>query len=158
MCADAAQEDDSTLARPAGAILIYSKRPPPLPALPKNRQVCHATVLRDYPYLEDEDITAALEFAARATDHPVFAAVELGDFWSMPTKTKRPGFHRASFFSDLRGAYAASSVTISSAASSAGLVRRGPLASAASICLMLSVSVTRSTAAISRASRSSAAS
>ena len=33
-------------------------------------------ILRDYPYLEDEDITAALEFASRATDHPVFAAVE----------------------------------------------------------------------------------
>ncbi|HXW40661.1 MAG TPA: DUF433 domain-containing protein [Xanthobacteraceae bacterium] len=33
-------------------------------------------ILRDYPYLEDEDITAALEFASRATDHPVFAASE----------------------------------------------------------------------------------
>ena len=33
-----------------------------------------AEILRDYPYLEDDDITAALEFAARATDHPVFAA------------------------------------------------------------------------------------
>jgi len=32
-------------------------------------------ILSDYPYLEDEDITAALEYAARATDHPVFAAV-----------------------------------------------------------------------------------
>jgi uncharacterized protein (DUF433 family) len=28
-------------------------------------------ILRDYPYLEDEDITAALEYAARHTDHPV---------------------------------------------------------------------------------------
>jgi len=28
-------------------------------------------ILRDYPYLEDEDITAALEFAARQSDHPV---------------------------------------------------------------------------------------
>jgi uncharacterized protein (DUF433 family) len=28
-------------------------------------------IIRDYPYLEDEDITAALEFAARATDYPV---------------------------------------------------------------------------------------
>jgi uncharacterized protein (DUF433 family) len=28
-------------------------------------------ILRDYPYLEDDDITAALEFASRATDHPV---------------------------------------------------------------------------------------
>jgi uncharacterized protein (DUF433 family) len=35
-----------------------------------------AEILCDYPYLEDEDITAALEFASRATDHPVFAAVE----------------------------------------------------------------------------------
>jgi uncharacterized protein (DUF433 family) len=32
-----------------------------------------ADILHDYPYLEDEDITAALEFASRATDHPVFA-------------------------------------------------------------------------------------
>ena len=35
-----------------------------------------AEILADYPYLEDEDITAALEFASRATDHPVFAAAE----------------------------------------------------------------------------------
>ena len=35
-----------------------------------------AEILRDYPYLEDSDITAALEFASRATDHPVFAASE----------------------------------------------------------------------------------
>jgi len=33
-------------------------------------------ILRDYPYLEDSDITAALEFASRATDHPVFTASE----------------------------------------------------------------------------------
>lgn len=33
-----------------------------------------AEILQDYPYLEDGDITAALEFASRATDHPVFAA------------------------------------------------------------------------------------
>jgi uncharacterized protein (DUF433 family) len=33
-----------------------------------------AEILRDYPYLEDSDITAALEFASYATDHPVFAA------------------------------------------------------------------------------------
>jgi uncharacterized protein (DUF433 family) len=33
-----------------------------------------AGMLRDYPYLEDNDITAALEFASRATDHPVLAA------------------------------------------------------------------------------------
>lgn len=28
-------------------------------------------ILGDYPYLEDGDITAALEYAARQTDHPV---------------------------------------------------------------------------------------
>jgi uncharacterized protein (DUF433 family) len=28
-------------------------------------------ILADYPYLEAEDITAALEFAARQSDHPV---------------------------------------------------------------------------------------
>lgn len=28
-------------------------------------------ILRDYPYLEDEDITAALEYAARQSGHPV---------------------------------------------------------------------------------------
>jgi uncharacterized protein (DUF433 family) len=33
-------------------------------------------ILGNYPYLEDNDITAALEFASRATDHPVFAASE----------------------------------------------------------------------------------
>jgi len=33
-------------------------------------------ILGDYPYLEDADITAALEFASRATDHPVLAASE----------------------------------------------------------------------------------
>jgi uncharacterized protein (DUF433 family) len=33
-------------------------------------------ILEDYPYLEDEDITAALEFASRAADHPVLTAVE----------------------------------------------------------------------------------
>ena len=30
-----------------------------------------AQIFQDYPCLEDEDITAALEFASRATDHPV---------------------------------------------------------------------------------------
>jgi uncharacterized protein (DUF433 family) len=35
-----------------------------------------AQILADYPYLEDEDITAALEFASRATDHPLIAAGE----------------------------------------------------------------------------------
>jgi len=33
-------------------------------------------ILADYPYLEDQDITAALEYASRATDHPVIAAAE----------------------------------------------------------------------------------
>ena len=33
-------------------------------------------ILADYPCLEDEDITAALEYASRATDHPVIAAAE----------------------------------------------------------------------------------
>jgi uncharacterized protein (DUF433 family) len=33
-------------------------------------------VLADFPYLQDEDITAALEFASRATDHPIMVAVE----------------------------------------------------------------------------------
>jgi uncharacterized protein (DUF433 family) len=28
-------------------------------------------ILEDYPYLELEDITAALEFAARQLDHPI---------------------------------------------------------------------------------------
>ncbi|MBK5943064.1 MULTISPECIES: DUF433 domain-containing protein [Halorhodospira] len=28
-------------------------------------------ILKDYPYLEMEDITAALQFAARRADHPV---------------------------------------------------------------------------------------
>ena|SRR5438067_6689140 len=28
-------------------------------------------ILRDYPYLEHEDILAAIEYAARQTDHPV---------------------------------------------------------------------------------------
>ena len=33
-------------------------------------------ILADYPYLEDADITAALEFASRVTDHTVIAAAE----------------------------------------------------------------------------------
>ncbi len=28
-------------------------------------------ILADYPYLEPEDITAVLEFAARQSDHPI---------------------------------------------------------------------------------------
>jgi uncharacterized protein (DUF433 family) len=35
-----------------------------------------AEILADYPYLEDEDINAALKYAARATDHPVISAAE----------------------------------------------------------------------------------
>jgi uncharacterized protein (DUF433 family) len=31
-------------------------------------------ILADYPYLQDEDITAALEYAAHQLDHPVLAA------------------------------------------------------------------------------------
>jgi uncharacterized protein (DUF433 family) len=35
-----------------------------------------AEIVTDFPYLQDEDITAALEFAARATDHPILTAAE----------------------------------------------------------------------------------
>jgi len=28
-------------------------------------------ILRDYPYLEDDDISAALEYAARNSNHPL---------------------------------------------------------------------------------------
>jgi uncharacterized protein (DUF433 family) len=31
-------------------------------------------ILDDYPYLEDGDITASLQYAARQLDHPVLAA------------------------------------------------------------------------------------
>ncbi len=31
----------------------------------------HEEIIEDYPYLEAEDITAALQFAARRADHPV---------------------------------------------------------------------------------------
>jgi uncharacterized protein (DUF433 family) len=33
-----------------------------------------ADILRDYPYLEDEDISAALEYAARNSDHRLIKA------------------------------------------------------------------------------------
>jgi uncharacterized protein (DUF433 family) len=33
-----------------------------------------ATILADYPYLTDQDITAALEFASASTSHRVIAA------------------------------------------------------------------------------------
>jgi uncharacterized protein (DUF433 family) len=35
-----------------------------------------AEILGDFPYLEDEDITAALEFAARAVDYPTLVTTE----------------------------------------------------------------------------------
>ena len=31
----------------------------------------HEEILADYPYLEADDITAVLEFAARQNDHPI---------------------------------------------------------------------------------------
>lgn len=37
-------------------------------------KVSRETILEDYPYLESEDITAALEFAARQTDYPILKA------------------------------------------------------------------------------------
>ena len=33
-------------------------------------------ILTDYPYLEDQDITAALDYAARVTSHAVIAAAQ----------------------------------------------------------------------------------
>src|SRR5277367_2739672 len=39
-------------------------------------------ILEDYPLLEDADITAALEYAARQNDHPVFSVARC-DSWSM---------------------------------------------------------------------------
>jgi uncharacterized protein (DUF433 family) len=33
-----------------------------------------ADILRDFPYLEDEDISAALDYAARASDHTLIKA------------------------------------------------------------------------------------
>jgi uncharacterized protein (DUF433 family) len=34
----------------------------------------HEPILADYPYLEREDIFAALQYAARRFDHPTLAA------------------------------------------------------------------------------------
>jgi len=34
----------------------------------------HGEILEDYPDLEEEDIVAALQYARRRLDHPVFAA------------------------------------------------------------------------------------
>jgi len=36
----------------------------------------HEQILADYPYLEAEDITAALSYAARETSHSVVTAAE----------------------------------------------------------------------------------
>ena len=33
-------------------------------------------ILADFPYLEDEDIPAVLEYAGRLTDHPVIAVAD----------------------------------------------------------------------------------
>jgi uncharacterized protein (DUF433 family) len=33
-------------------------------------------ILGDYPFLEDEDITAVLAYAARSNDHPIIRAAE----------------------------------------------------------------------------------
>ena len=32
-------------------------------------------ILADYPYLEPEDVTAALEYAAKQSDHPILRVV-----------------------------------------------------------------------------------
>jgi uncharacterized protein (DUF433 family) len=34
----------------------------------------HAEILEDYPFLEDEDILAALDYAAIQTNHPILIA------------------------------------------------------------------------------------
>ncbi len=34
-------------------------------------EVSYEDILKDYPYLQREDIIAALEFAAKQSDHPV---------------------------------------------------------------------------------------
>ena len=36
--------------------------------------VSRAEILEDFPYLEDEDITASIEYAASQVDHPVLVA------------------------------------------------------------------------------------
>jgi uncharacterized protein (DUF433 family) len=38
--------------------------------------VTRAEILEDFPYLENDDITAALEFASRAADYPMLVATE----------------------------------------------------------------------------------
>ena len=37
--------------------------------------VPEAEILEDFPYLESDDIRAALEFAAGQSDHPIFPSV-----------------------------------------------------------------------------------
>ena len=37
--------------------------------------VSRAEILEDFPYLEDEDITACIDYAAEQLDHPVLVAV-----------------------------------------------------------------------------------
>lgn len=39
------------------------------------QDVCREKILRDYPYLEDADISAALSYVAKQTDHPVVRVV-----------------------------------------------------------------------------------
>lgn len=36
--------------------------------------VSRAEILEDFPYLEDEDITACIDYAAAQVDHPVLVA------------------------------------------------------------------------------------
>jgi uncharacterized protein (DUF433 family) len=38
--------------------------------------VTRAEILEDFPYLENDDITAVLEFASRAADQPIIVAIE----------------------------------------------------------------------------------
>ncbi len=35
-----------------------------------------AEILEDYPYVSDEDITAALDYAAREMDHTILSSAE----------------------------------------------------------------------------------
>ena len=38
-------------------------------------------ILEDYPYLEREDILAAIQYAARQTDHPVLLSASVNCGW-----------------------------------------------------------------------------
>jgi len=53
--------------------------------------VSRQEILADYPYLEDGDITAALEYAAQQSDHPVLGLTELlaCRSWSMRSFRQR---------------------------------------------------------------------